>query len=773
MLSRRRHRLLSEKVLKAFQGTFDPEVQLYRTAEVLAGELNADLCLFRIQAGDPNTVLLQGVAGDRTLWPDGTDAEELLTQIMSQGSPVSWHTSEDSQSPFAGSSLTSALVHPVTWHQRPVALLVVGFKARQTVGAHVVRSVSAIAPTLATLVRSIITRLYQVRKNEVAGELLRISEHLSASPDVQICLSQIARAACGLTDASGALLRTSVDGVLKVQSFFASDLSGFDAIDTPNDLAIAEKAFQGGRSIIAHAADLDHAYPAGPVGRNLMCIPFADEAGMAGVLTLFDRKKENIPVHFGRLEREIARTLIRVGLMAAYHIRKESEVRKISRSLEIRVKELTLLHQISRAVLDRTEVTAVLRSLLEAVTNIEGFGFDRAFLFLHNEEEMTLRGLIGVEAYPVGTDEVGSEDTAGGVMHVELDDLISGYSVGVSMEGGVLPRTVLEKRSFKIRLPRDRDLVSKEVIQYLGDVHSFATVPLVAEDGVLGVIWVDNLRTMRPIGYEDFQLLVSAGAQAGLAVERSFQAEALDLLNSQLIDLQNRMIQWEKMAALGEMAASVAHDIRNPLVSIGGFTRRLRKLITEDDQGVRYADIIIQEVDRLERTLDNVMSYSKSYGLMERKPVALYSLLSECAELFRENFKKKGVSLQRQFGRDLPELVLDERQIKQAVLNVLFNAGEAVGEDSDVKFEARVEDSGELVVISITDHGEGVDEQDIERIFQPFYTTKSMGTGLGLAIAQRAVSGHGGEIRVDNRRGEGVTFSICLPTINPVDQALE
>ncbi|MCK5352548.1 hypothetical protein KAJ77_08205, partial [bacterium] len=427
----------------------------------------------------------------------------------------------------------------------------------------------------------------------------------------------------------------------------------------------------------------------------------------------------------------------------------------------------------SRAVLDRTEVTAVLRSLLEAVTNIEGFGFDRAFLFLHNEEEMTLRGLIGVEAYPVGTDEGGSEDTAGGVMHVELDDLISGYSLGVSMDGGVLPRTVLERRSFRIRLPRDRDLVSEEVIQYLGDVHSFATVPLVAEDGVLGVIWVDNLRTMRPIGYEDFQLLVSAGAQAGLAVERSFQAEALDLLNSQLIDLQNRMIQWEKMAALGEMAASVAHDIRNPLVSIGGFTRRLRKLITEDDQGVRYADIIIQEVDRLERTLDNVMSYSRSYGLMERKPVALYSLLSECAELFRENFKKKGVSLQRQFGRDLPELVLDERQIKQAVLNVLFNAGEAVGEDSDVKFEARVEDSGELVVISITDHGEGIDEQDIERIFQPFYTTKGTGTGLGLAIAQRAVSGHGGEIRVDNRRGEGVTFSICLPTINPVDQALE
>ena len=90
-----------------------------------------------------------------------------------------------------------------------------------------------------------------------------------------------------------------------------------------------------------------------------------------------------------------------------------------------------------------------------------------------------------------------------------------------------------------------------------------------------------------------------------------------------------------------------------------------------------------------------------------------------------------------------------------------------------MKFEAWVEDSEGLVVISVTDHGEGINEQHIEEIFKPFYTTKGTGTGLGLTIAQRSVGGHGGEIRVDNRRGEGVTFSICLPTLNPVDQVTE
>jgi signal transduction histidine kinase len=534
-------------------------------------------------------------------------------------------------------------------------------------------------------------------------------------------------------------------------------------------MALAEKAYLTGRSIIANAQDLDHPPRSGPVDRNLMCIPFTDGAELSGVLTLFDRKRENIPVHFGRLEREIVRALIRVGLMASYHIRKEFEVTKISRSLETRVRELTLLHQISRAVLDRKEVTGVLRFLLEAVTNVEGFGFDRAFLFLLDEEKMMLLGHVGVEAFPVEA----SGKNGARVRHALLDKLIRGYSIEVRADGGVVPRTVLEKRSFRVRLPGDRDLVNEETVRYLGGVHAFATVPLVAEDRVLGVIWVDNLRTRRPIGHEDFQLLVSAAAQAGLAVERSFQTEALDILNSKLISLQNRMIQWEKLAALGEMAATVAHDIRNPLVSIGGFTRRLRKSLPDDDKGVRYADIIIQEVDRLERTLDNVMSYSRSYGHTERETVALYGLLSECAELFKEKFKDRRISLQRSFDKYLPELVLDERQIKQAVLNVLFNAGEAVGEGSEVIFEARVEEDKGLIVISIADSGGGIEEQDMNAIFTPFYTTKSAGTGLGLTIAHRAVTGHGGEIRVDNRCGEGVTFSIHLPIINPVDRTPE
>ncbi len=766
----RSYRFLSNEVFEAFQGTFDPETQLARMARTLGQEFGADLCVICFPSGDQDGFQLQGTFGEEDLWPRGAVRNGCLTGQPEEGSPLLMGRRKGYAPPPEGAGFASALLYPISWRGRSAGVALFAYRTRGKVPRRVLRTMEALSGTLASLIRGSLTRLYQTRKNELAGEILRISELLSSAGSVQACYSTMARSASQLTGAGGAVIRTFQGKGLGTRAFYAREISGFQSIERSNDLVHAEKAFHTGRSIIVNSADGEEFAQGGPVSRNLLCVPFKDPTGWGGVLTLFDRRTGSLPLPFGRLERETARALVRVGLLATYHIGKETEVRKISRSLENRVRELTLLHQISRAVLDRKDVNDVLRSLLEAVTNVEGFGFDRAFLFLYDEENTVLRGMLGVEAFPaLPGGNAGGDGLQRGVRHAELDEVIADHVLPVTANGGVVSRTVLENRSFRIRLPRHRDLVSEEEIRHLGGVSSFATVPLVSEGRAIGVIWVDNHRTVRPIGSEDFQLLVSAAAQAGLAVERSFQAQALDVLNSQLMDLQTRMILWEKMAALGEMAASVAHDIRNPLVSIGGFTRRLRKLLPDEGKGPRYADIIIQEVDRLERTLDNVMSYSRRYSLVEKKTTSLYGLLSECAELFRENFKKKGIGLIRHFGPDLPEILLDERQIKQALLNVLFNAGEAADADSEIRFEAALENGRKSIVISVTDDGGGIDPENMEKIFQPFFTTKGTGTGLGLTIAQRAISGHGGEIRVDNRHGEGVTFKICLPTNLDVD----
>lgn len=777
MFHGKRHRNLPFEVLKAFQISSRPKAQLSRTARAIAAGLEADVCLILVSGSKIDSFQLRASAGTIMTESDVYDrpTEEHLLAVAAAGSIHHWSRGQEGPPPvphYLAGNLKSAVTVPVLWKGRPVAVVVVGFTRQNYVGSRVVQDLKAVSDSLAPLLRGSLSRIYQNRKNELAGELIRVSENLSATGNVESCIAGIAKAAATLTGSTGSVLRLEENGNLKVKAFFAAMMDGTKSILTPNDLSFAEEALSSGRAVVNNQLELDHSDFGMPIQRNVMCVPFANGSGR-GVLTLFDRESGEGPAPFTRLEREITRALLRVGMMSLHHIGNESEVRKISRSLELRVRELTLLHQISRAVLDRSDVGDVLRSLLESMTNVVGFGFNRAFLFMYDEEKKILKGTIGVEAFPATGKDV--EKQGGGSPltppHRSIDERISDLTIPVRSETGILSKAVLERRSFRIRMPKDQDLIGSDVIRHLGNVQAFAVAPLLSDDSVLGVIWVDNFRTMRPIRLEDFRLLVTAATQAALAIERSARVEALDLLNSQLHDLQNQLIQWEKMAALGEMAASVAHDIRNPLVSIGGFTRRLEKLLPDDNRGRKYAEIIIQEVDRLEWTLDNVMSYARSYGMIDRKPVKLYGLLSECAELFSENFKKKRITLRRQFGREIPEILIDERQIKQALINILFNAGESVSENSEVNISAHLQEfeGDSRVIIDVSDHGEGIDPKVLERIFQPFFTTKATGTGLGLTIAHRAVTGHGGEIRVDNRYGEGVTFSICLPAIQAAD----
>ena len=237
-----------------------------------------------------------------------------------------------------------------------------------------------------------------------------------------------------------------------------------------------------------------------------------------------------------------------------------------------------------------------------------------------------------------------------------------------------------------------------------------------------------------------------------------------------LVAGRNRMIQWEKMAALGEMAASVAHEIRNPLVSIGGFSRRLRRLIPGDTAGHRYAEIIAGEVDRLERTLRDVLAASRDYPSLEYAQTDINKVMRECVELFRDNFRKKAINIHEDLPREPFSVIIDAARIKQSVIN----AGQALQEGGRVAVSTAIsEDDDGYVEITISDTGGGIPPDVVRNIFNPFFTTKGTGTGLGLSVAQRAVLMHGGEIKVDNRPGEGITFTLSIPARPAADAMAE
>ena len=674
----------------------------------------------------------------------------------------------------------SATAVPILRKSRVQGVLVIHPREgeEETLPEKTVQFVQTTAGVLSDLLR--FHRSHQLirKKHEMADSLLRISSQLGSCITEEECLAGITKAAAELTGSRGSVLRLKRGDALPVGSFFTRALDWIDVIDSPNDLDAANEVLRGGRSVIANDMNGSEGIETGqgPVRKNLLSVPFFQGDDLTGVITVFDRTGDEFrrTLPYTREERESVLALLRMGSLALARVRDGVKVGEISQSLENRVRELSILHYISRVALATEETGDVLRSLLAAITHIEGLGFDRAFLFLLDEDDAVLKGVMGLELASRAGDgvKVGLQMPFAGIgesdmeeKHRALDDSIRELRIPVDSKSGVLARTVIEKRTFRVRLPRDRELISMEVVEAMGGVNSFATVPLVSDEKVLGVIWVDNQHTSRPIKMDDCQLLVSAGAQAGLTVRRALRAQAIENMKGQLVDLQERLIQWEKMAVLGEMAATVAHEIRNPLVSIGGFTRRLRNMLPLEDDGVKYADIVIREVARLERTLEDVMSFTRGYVEIEKESISIEDLLGECADLFRENFRKKRVVLQQEIAEGIPPVHVDQRQLKQAIINILINAGQAVSEGGEVVLGAARPDDGELnhVKIWIADNGGGISPEDRDKVFQPFFSTKATGTGLGLTIAQRAISGHNGQIRVDNRPGEGVTFTMLLP----------
>lgn len=230
------------------------------------------------------------------------------------------------------------------------------------------------------------------------------------------------------------------------------------------------------------------------------------------------------------------------------------------------------------------------------------------------------------------------------------------------------------------------------------------------------------------------------------------------------------MASAERMAALGEMAAKVAHEIRNPLLSIGGFARRLEKRLDNDLK--EYSRIIVDEVRRLEGILNDTLSYVKS-ARIDKKEINIGEVIDSITTLLEPAMHERKNLLIKELGCPL-KLFVDPDRIKEAVLNILTNANQATdaGEILVKAYEnislAEINLLGyrtekKEVIIEIQDNGCGVRDEDLNRIFDPFFTTRPTGTGLGLSITKNIIEEHGGRIEVRSTWGAGTTFKIYLP----------
>ncbi len=228
---------------------------------------------------------------------------------------------------------------------------------------------------------------------------------------------------------------------------------------------------------------------------------------------------------------------------------------------------------------------------------------------------------------------------------------------------------------------------------------------------------------------------------------------------------QDKLVQAEKLAALGRLTADVAHEIRNPLTAIGGFARRLAKGAVGEKEKER-AEIIVREVDRLEKILRDVLKFSRDARLhLEKHDIREF--VYDVVGLHGPICSDQSVSLEVAIEKDLPLVLMDKDQLRQALSNLITNALDAMPRGGTLKISARTEELNDVryVILRVSDTGIGIDEDKLPLIFDPFFSTKDIGhgTGLGLSITSKIIEEHGGFVKAESVKGEGSIFSLYFP----------
>jgi signal transduction histidine kinase len=234
----------------------------------------------------------------------------------------------------------------------------------------------------------------------------------------------------------------------------------------------------------------------------------------------------------------------------------------------------------------------------------------------------------------------------------------------------------------------------------------------------------------------------------------------VELKTQELLESQERLVHSERFAAVGEAAAYVSHEIKNPLMVIGGLAHQVERRLAEDQPALEKVKIIQQEVRRLETFLWELRDFTRPVNPVKQE-MDLNALIQEVQTLMAEEARQKGVSLEGRLDPRLPRIEVDPSQIRQVLVNLIKNALEATEENGRVLLATGSRDG--QVWFSIQDTGKGMPGEVLEKIFHPFFTTKEKGTGLGLAVIHKIITDHHGAISVESTSGRGSTFTVRLP----------
>jgi two-component system sensor histidine kinase HydH len=294
--------------------------------------------------------------------------------------------------------------------------------------------------------------------------------------------------------------------------------------------------------------------------------------------------------------------------------------------------------------------------------------------------------------------------------------------------------------------------------------HSMICVPLIAKDEPTGALQVLNKKSKKPFTQADFKLLTGMAHQIAVAMENAKLYQRLEedfaLTTQELKITQEKLIRSERLMAMGHLVQGVAHEIRNPIMTVGGFAQRLKKELGKEDKLQQYVDIILEEAIRLEKLVKQVnefMNVQSATLNMDKVP----PVVDEVIKLFEPMAKRQKVRIVKDIDEDTPLINMDSAQLITAFSNIVENALESMSSGGTLTLGVNRQNNN--VLITVGDTGCGIPAEQLDAIYDPFVTSKTRGAGLGLSMVYQIIMNHHGEIKISSQLEKGTIVIIRLP----------
>lgn len=483
-------------------------------------------------------------------------------------------------------------------------------------------------------------------------------------------------------------------------------------------------------------------------------------------------------VSAGEMEGEV------ISILADEVISQKAHLDSLASFLSTKSREIRFLHELGTVLQTSMDLDEVLAVGLTAITAGQGFGFNRAFLFLVDRDQELLRGYLGVgprdyeEAWRIWSeiDQTGAnlEALAHDLRKRKLASerakfqwLLNALSVPLSDEGHPFIAALNDARPLLVENVADNLPSIRTIAEILG-VGTFVIVPLISVYRRIGIIIADNFVTRQPISSQDLQSLQTFAFPLSFAIERASlyekvqeQVNKLTVANARLKEQQELLLKMEKMALIGRITSSISHSIRNPLMIIGGFARSILREIHDDDPKREYLELIVREAKQLENVLEEVLTYSDSlYPALDSWDIN--RLVTDVCEQMKPILDEHRIALHSELADGLPLVYIDYKKIAFCVRTIIAHSVENVSEVERIHVSTGRED--DAVFVRIEDDGVIVSTENLQQQNLPFSDTVQLGSGLGIPLCRTILERYGNHFQIETlpERGSRYTMRIHL-----------